>query len=126
VGCKSTNDGRAARDGQAEEDEPIPEDLAALRGWLVHDEAVHKITRWTTLKIHPTHVGISLAIGDWVGNDLHEIQFWEATNCLPFIGSAAELYNWPDETLRGRSRSQSLPRGMPHTFEGFEVHAEVF
>jgi hypothetical protein len=117
VGYKSTNDGRAATDGQAEEDEPIPEELAACRGCTAQDEAVDKIVGWATLKDYPIHVGISIEVEDWVGGDTHELPFWEETTYLPFIGSAAEMYNWLVETMRGRSLSHGLPRGMPPTFE---------
>jgi hypothetical protein len=121
VGYKSTNDVRAATDGQ---EEAIPEELADFRGWTGKDEEVHKLVSWTTLKDYPTHIGISLEIEDRVGDGSHEIQFWERVLDLPPIGSAAEMYNWLVETLRSRSRSNRLPRAMPPTFEGIEAHTE--
>jgi hypothetical protein len=70
----SPNQSRPA-DGELEEDE----ELARLRGTLKTDEEVGKITAWTTLKDYPTLIGICLPVRDWVGEDYHEIQFWEET-----------------------------------------------
>jgi hypothetical protein len=42
----------------------------------------------------------------------------------PPIGSAAELYAWMVETVRGRSHLNSLPNGMPPMFEEIEVHTQ--
>jgi hypothetical protein len=48
-----------------------------LHGTFKIDEEVYKLAAWTTRKDCPTHVGISLPIRDWVGEDYHEVQFWE-------------------------------------------------
>jgi hypothetical protein len=104
------------------DDEPdqTDEELAILRGAKKY-EAVHKLISWTTLKDCPTHAGISLESRNWVGPDSHEVQYWETTTFLPPIGSAEEMYNWFVETLLSRSRSHSLPSGIPPAFTGLEV-----
>jgi hypothetical protein len=99
---------------------PMDDELAILRG-AKKDEAVHKLISWTTLKDYPTHVGISLEIRNWVSPDSHEIQYWETTTFLPPICSAEEMCNWFVETLLSRSRSHSLPSGMPPAFTGLEA-----
>jgi hypothetical protein len=122
VGYVSPNTGQDQN--QTPPDQAAIDELARLRGWSEKDEAFHKILSWTTRKDYPTHIGISLEIQDQVGKNTHEIQFWEKATFLPPIGSGAELYNWLVETIRERSRTSSLPRGMPETFEGIEVHAQ--
>jgi hypothetical protein len=69
-------------------------------------------------------IGISLPIKDWVGEEYHEIQFWEETGDFPPMDHpASEVYNWLLGTLRARSvmGGGGVPRGMPLTFEGLTV-----
>jgi hypothetical protein len=88
------------------------------------DEEISKLTGWTTRKDYPTQVGISLPIRNWVGEDYHEIQFWEeATEPFVFEHPAAELYDWLVSRLRGRAEHGSLPLGMPETFTALSVKA---
>jgi hypothetical protein len=119
VDYKTSHEVRPADDGI-----PIDESLAAYRGWTQKDGAVHKLISWTTRNDYPTHIGISMEIPDWVGSEIHEIQFWEEARFLPSIGSVKELYTWFVETLANRSRTKGRPRGMPPEFEGIEVTTE--
>jgi hypothetical protein len=72
VGYPSPHQSRPAN-GELEEDE----ELSRLHGTFKIDEEVSKPTARTTRKDYPTHVGISLPIRDLVGEDYHEVQFWE-------------------------------------------------
>jgi hypothetical protein len=105
VGYVSPNQSRPA-DGDLEEDE----ELARLRGTARMDEEVGKLTAWTTRKDYPTLVGISLPIRDWVGEDYHEIQFWEeTTKPIMLEYPAAEMYDWLVNRLQGRAEHGILP-----------------
>jgi hypothetical protein len=118
---KSANESMQV-DGQ--EEEPQDEGLARLRGQASPDEEVHELLSWTCLEDYPMIIGISLPIKDWVGEEYHEIQFWEEATDLPSMEHpAGETYTWLLERFRSRSvmGGGGIPRGMPETFEGLTV-----
>jgi hypothetical protein len=122
TGYKSQNESLQA-DGQ--EDEPQDTGVLMLRGESDPDVEVHKLLGWTFRKDYPTVIGISLPIKDWVGEEFHEIQFWEETRepMGEFQNPAAGVYIWLTERLRERSQMgvARLPQGMPETFTGITV-----
>jgi hypothetical protein len=101
--------------------------LLRLRDTAMMDEEVGRLTASTTRKDSPTLDGIALPIQDWVGEDLHVIQFWEETvDPIPIMEyPAAEMYDWLTMRLRERSQTEArnLPTGMPVTFTGLSVKA---
>jgi hypothetical protein len=107
-------------DGQAEEDEPIAEELAEYRGWAKQDKAVRSVISWTTLKDYPTHVGIALEIEDWVGNSTHEIQYWEEARFLPLIGSAADLTTGSSKHSEADPSHIACPEGCQRCSRGWK------
>jgi hypothetical protein len=113
-------------DGQ--EDEPQDESLLRLRGQRTVDEEVVQLLGWTFRKNYPTLIGIPLPVRDWVGQEYHEIQFWEETIEVFEITEShpAEIYEWLLERFRARSPAGSgkIPHGMPLTFEGLTVTTE--
>jgi hypothetical protein len=79
----------------AADQEPEDWELQRLRGISCSDAAIHTLVSWTTRKDYPTFVGISLPIQDWVGQDFHEIQFWEdAIEPIQFSHTAIGVYEW--------------------------------
>jgi hypothetical protein len=94
-----------------------------LRGLSCPDEEIHKLISWTTRKDFTTWIGISLSIKNWVGEDYHEIQFWEdPAKPIQFEHTAAMVHEWLMFRIRGRSGSfNRLLIGMPETFENLSV-----
>jgi hypothetical protein len=116
TGYRSANESRQA---EGQEEESQDEEVLRLRGQTKANEEVHKGLSWTCRKDYPLEVGISLPIWDWVGEESHEIQYWEEVT-EPFAAGnpAIDVYNWLLERFRARSESGRIPRGMPETFEG--------
>jgi hypothetical protein len=93
-----------------------------LRGLSCSDEDTHKLVSWATRKDYPTWIGISLPIKNWVGEDYHEIQFWEDTaEPIQFAHTAIGAYDWLMNRFRSRAANQMLPIGMPDKFENLSV-----
>jgi hypothetical protein len=115
-----------SRQAEGQEEEPQDEEVLRLRVLAKANEEVHKLLSWTCRKDYPLVIGISLTLRDWVGDEFHEIQFWEETT-EPFTteNPATDVHNWLLERFRARlvSENQGGPRGMPETFEGLTVTA---
>jgi hypothetical protein len=93
---------------------------ARLRGVSERDTSVHKAVSWATGKNCGIHVGISLEIADPVGEDSHEIRYWEHTKVLWPISSAHELYSCLVQQLPIRA----LPNDIPETGENTTVEVQ--
>jgi hypothetical protein len=85
------------------------------------DPGIHKLLSWPIRKDYPIKVGITLPIPEQVGEDFHEIQFWEEAN-EPFnlTQPTKELLQWLTNRLRDRGR---IPYGVPDTVESVSVRA---
>jgi hypothetical protein len=102
--------------------EPEDPELLRLRGLSCSDEDIHKLISWTTRKDYQTLIGISLPIKNWVGDEYHEIQFWEDTiDQIQFDHTAVGAYDWLVNRFRSRAANQTLPMGMPDKFENLSV-----
>jgi hypothetical protein len=78
-------------------DRELEEDpqLSQLRGTFGIDQKIHKLISWTTRKDYPTVIGISLPMKNWVGNEYHEIQFWEeVSEPIQFSHTAVATLQW--------------------------------
>jgi hypothetical protein len=62
---------------------------------------------------------------DWVGDDLHEIQFWEDTiEPIQFAHTATGVYEWlKTRMLEHSGKASRLPEGMPEMFDEMSVVA---
>jgi hypothetical protein len=99
-------------------------EIARVRGLTERDEAAHKALSWATLKDYEIHVGISLEVPDPVGDDTHEVRYWESAKSIPFIAFTNELYDWFAQTISTRSSSGALPEGMPASGDEMEAHIQ--
>jgi hypothetical protein len=107
----------------AADQEPEDPEVLRLRGISCTDEEIHKLIAWTTRKDFTTWIGISLPIKNFVGEDYHEIQFWEdPAEPIQFEHTAQMVYEWPIFRIRERPGSfNRLPIGMPEAFENLSV-----
>jgi hypothetical protein len=118
----SPNQGQGSPAG----DDPSDPALLALRGETEakKNEDIHAMISWTTRKAYPLMVCIGLPAKYQVGEEFHEIQFWEeATEDLmaEFNVQASEVYKWLITRMAGRTVMQLLPDAMPHTIEEVTV-----
>jgi hypothetical protein len=71
---------------------------------------------------YDVHIGISLAVQDPVGQDAHEIEYWEVSNDWPpAVSTARDVYESFLERLTERSSDGSLPFGTPAPDREFEM-----
>jgi hypothetical protein len=100
---------------RAVDKDPDDPKLLRLRGVSCSDGDIHALNSWTTRKDHPTWIGISLPIKDWVGGDYHEIQVWEdPAEPIQIAHTAVGVYDWLTNRMRSRG---CMPTGMPVVFE---------
>jgi hypothetical protein len=95
-----------------------------LRGNLGRDEEVHKALSWAIRKDKKIRVRIALEIGDPVGDESHEIRYWEITRDPPIVATANALYGWLAGRLIIRSQPSLLSKGMPATGEATTVQVQ--
>jgi hypothetical protein len=69
-------------------------DLDRLRGISEKNEEVQKALGSAIRKDKEIHVGITLEINDQVGDETHEIRYWETTFDPQMMATAAELCAW--------------------------------
>jgi hypothetical protein len=69
-------------------------ELERLRGIAKKDEEVHKALRRAIRKDKEIHAGMAIEISDPVGDETHEIRYWETTHDPLVMATANELSIW--------------------------------
>jgi hypothetical protein len=98
--------------------------VARLRSEVGKDEAIVEAIECGTRKDYPIFVGVSLEIPDAVGDESHEIRFFEEERFFPMTSNAEELFQWLCDRIRSRSPSRTGIQSMPPNTNELNVHIQ--
>jgi ribonuclease HI len=123
VGYSSPNQGQGTQQGDEAPPDPA---LLAFRAedTVKKNEEIHKLISWTTRKSYPLVVGIGLPVKYHVGDEFHEVQFWEEMEedlVTEQDTQAAETYRWLLDRLASRSNVNQPPEGVPFSVNEVSV-----